>query len=121
MIATYSSAKTALLAPIGIEMQHKSLGSHLLWKELKHKDSLNWRFKRNHKFGYFSMMFFSPVLNLAIEVDNTESYNKRDIESIRYRDNYLKQFGIQVLRLREEEVMHRLSAVMYMIMSYESN
>ncbi len=121
MIATFSSAKTAFLAPIGIEMQHKSLGSHLLWKELKHKDSLNWKFRRNHKFGYFSMMFFSPVLNLAIEVDNTENYNKRDIESIRYRDNYLKQFGIQVLRLREEEVMHRLQAVMYMIMSYEGN
>jgi very-short-patch-repair endonuclease len=121
MIATYSSAKTALLAPIGTEMQHKSLGSHLLWKELKHKDALNWRFKRNHKFGYFTMMFFSPILNLAIEVDNIESYNKRDIESIRYRDNYLKQFGIQVLRLREEEVMHRLPAVMYMIMSYEGN
>jgi very-short-patch-repair endonuclease len=121
MITAYSSTKSMLSAPFVTEMQHKSLGSHLLWRELKHKDYQNWKFKRNYKFGYFTMMFFSPTLNLAIEVDNTESYNQRDVESIRYRDNYLKQFGIQVLRLREEEVMHRMPAVLYMIMSYEGN
>jgi very-short-patch-repair endonuclease len=121
MIATYSSVKSGFTAPLTNETQLKSLGAHLLWRELKHKDYQHWKFKKNHKLAYFTMMFYSPVLNLAIEVDNTEVYNQRDVEAIRYRDNYLKQFGIQVLRLKEEEVMHRLPAVLYMIMSYDNN
>ncbi len=83
----------------------------LLWSELRGKKVLGLRFLRQHpiiykgnlrRYNYFIADFYCDKKKLIIELDGqihekTEEYDK-------FRDDELKEIGIQTLRIKNDEL-----------------
>jgi len=73
----------------------------IVWRHIR-KKQLGHRFLRQYSVDHFIIDFYSPELNLAIEVDG-ESHNdpdqqKKDIS----RQKYLESFNIKFVRIKDE-------------------
>jgi very-short-patch-repair endonuclease len=84
----------------------------ILWEQLRNKELLGFRFRRQHPIGEFVVDFFCYKALLVVEVDgdvhDTPYQKERDGE----RSNILKSFGIKEVRFRNEEIMNDLDNVL---------
>lgn len=76
----------------------------LLWQELKGRQLLGYKFRRQHSVGPFVLDFYCPELKLAIEVDGISHDTPEAMEYDRRRQAIIEQYGIRFLRLRDELV-----------------
>ena len=80
-----------------------------LWLQLKNKQRLGMRFRRQFSVGNYILDFYCPSIKLAIELDG-----KHHIDSVNVRDNDFKrtQFldtqGIEVIRFENELVFKNI-------------
>ncbi|MEZ5693883.1 MAG: DUF559 domain-containing protein [Altererythrobacter sp.] len=85
-----------------------SLPEVLLWRELKGADL---KFRKQHPVGPFVVDFYCAAAKLAIEVDGLAhdmgNRPERDIE----RDQFIRERGIEVLRIPASEVLGNPNAV----------
>jgi very-short-patch-repair endonuclease len=104
-------------APADIFSKAKQLRSHMtraefiMWNFLKCNNVLGIRFRAQHPIGVYIADFFSFKLNLVIEIDgeihNTESHQDYDME----RTQNLKNWGIEVIRFSNYQVMNKFEFV----------
>ncbi len=59
--------------------------------------------------------FYCPELKLAIEVDGSSHFEKDQILYDIERENYIKSFGIQFLRITNEDVHTAIESVLAQI------
>jgi len=64
--------------------------------------TLNIPFEQEYKIARYSIDFFVPLLNLAIECDGT--YWHRDSKRDRAKNQYLKRHNLKILRLSEDDI-----------------
>jgi len=85
-------------------------GEAVLWAELRGRGLSGWRFRRQHVIAGYIVDFYCPRLWLAIEVDGSVHDAQRDDDE--ERDVHMADLGVDVLRVRDEDVLARLDDVL---------
>ena len=80
-----------------------------LWQELRRRQ-LGFRFRRQHPIGEFILDFYCGEVRLAVEVDGPVHEGQRGYDQ--YRDEWLADQGIRVLRIADEDVTRDLDGVL---------
>lgn len=95
------------------ELRQKSTKAEkILWNELRNRKCAGKKVKRQFGMGAYVLDFYVPELNLAIEVDgNIHELPKNKIHD-KNRDTYLKENGIRVIRITNEDVINNLNATL---------
>jgi very-short-patch-repair endonuclease len=81
-----------------------------LWHALRGRQVAGLRFRCQHPIGPFVADFLCPAANLIVEVDGP--IHDYQIEQDAARTDYLTALGYRVLRVRNDDVLHRLPAVL---------
>ena len=80
----------------------------VLWAELRNRQVMNTKFRRQHPFGQFILDFYAADVKLAIEVDGSV-HNTPDQQAYdRWRDDILRAQGLTVLRFTNSEIDQHL-------------
>jgi very-short-patch-repair endonuclease len=85
--------------------QNQTNAEELVWRYLRNRQMLGYKFKRQYSVDQFVIDFYCPDLKLGVEVDG-ESHNnpdqqKKDIS----RQKYLETFNIKFVRIKDEELL----------------
>lgn len=85
-------------------------GEAALWQAVRDRRLCGWKFRRQHVIGGYVVDFYCPALWLVIEVDGPVHDDHRAQD--RQRDEDLTSLGVQVVRLRNADVLERLESVL---------
>jgi len=85
------------------------LSEVLLWNQLKAK-KLGFQFFRQKPIGNYIVDFYCPELKLVIEIDGSSHDSKFDYD--RYRDEYLKTSGLNIMRFADDDIRHNIDSVL---------
>ncbi len=88
---------------------------HILWQALRGKQLDGIKFRRQQPIGPFIVDFYNSVYRLVVEVDG--SVHDNQVELDRERQNLLEQLGLNVLRVKSEDVEKSLPSVLEAIRS----
>lgn len=80
-----------------------------LWGVIRNK-KLGVRFVRQFSIDGYVIDFYCPKLRLGVELEG--EIHKYTKEYDNYRIKYLEAFGVKILRLKNEEVLHDLDHVL---------
>ncbi len=84
----------------------------LLWNRLRNKQ-IGFKFRRQHSIGIYIVDFYCVEKKLIIELDGKVHLKNKDYD--KGRDNYLKSLGINVFRIKNEEVGTDIDKVIFKI------
>lgn len=77
----------------------------ILWTQLRKRQALGCKFRRQYSVDHFVIDFYCPDLKLAVELDgdvhNVPEQKEYDIA----RQKYLEKFGIKFIRITNEEFL----------------
>jgi len=76
----------------------------IVWLHLK-KRQLGYRFLRQYSVDHFVIDFYCPELKLAAELDGDVHEIPEQKEYDKARQKYLEAFGIQFIRIKNEEFL----------------
>jgi very-short-patch-repair endonuclease len=82
-----------------------------LWSRIRRKQIFGLQFYRQRPIGNYIVDFYCPKAELVLEVDGLQHMNKLAMQKDKYRDSYLKQQGVKVLRFDNLQVLKQLDAV----------
>jgi len=106
----FAGGEKLLFAKASILRKQLTFAEDLLWTYLRTKP-LGYKFRRQHVYGIYILDFYCHALQLAIEVDGSI----HDVEEVRHADGdrqrQLENWGLQILRFRNEEVRLKLQEV----------
>lgn len=83
----------------------------LLWEEVRGKKIEGVRVRRQYGVGPYIIDFFIPSVDLAIEVDGKIHLKREVKEKDRNKDAFLKENGIHIVRITNEEVLNDIKRV----------
>lgn len=83
-----------------------------LWSELKNRQVLGIKFRRQHGIGSYIVDFYSPSLKLVIEVDGDSHFQRVGLKHDRKRDQYLSGLGLTVMRFTNTDISENTDEVM---------
>ena len=116
-MSEYSETPMFLEAPADIFSKAKYLRSHMtpaefkVWNFVKGNNIMGIRFRAQHPLGVYIADFYGYKIGLVIEIDGemheTESHKKYDSE----RSQDLKNWGIEVIRFSNYQVMNKFDFV----------
>ncbi len=69
------------------------------------------RFSRQKILGKYVVDFYCAKARLIIELDGSQHYTKKGLASDSERTTYLNQYGLQVIRIANEEVANNFDNV----------
>ncbi|MBB4638241.1 endonuclease domain-containing protein [Longimicrobium terrae] len=87
----------------------------ILWTELRPSRMKDLRIRRQHAIGRFILDFYCPARMLAVEVDGGIHDGPDQAERDAARTQALAALGIEVLRIRNEQVEHDLEGTLRLI------
>ena len=90
---------------------NSTLSEVLLWKELRNRKMLGYKFLRQKPIGNYIVDFFCNKLRLAIEIDG-DSHSEENFEYDMNRQKWLESKGISVLRFDDLEVKKHMNNVL---------
>jgi len=82
-----------------------------LWSRIRRKQMHGLQFYRQRPIGHYIVDFYCPQAQLVLEVDGSGHMNKYRSDKDQYRDNYLKQQGVRVLRFDNLQILNQIDAV----------
>jgi len=80
----------------------------IVWLHLR-KRQLGYRFLRQCSVDHFVIDFYCPELKLAIEIDGDVHEIPEQKDYDKARKNYLETFGIEFIRLTNDEFLENLN------------
>ncbi|MEQ9264132.1 MAG: endonuclease domain-containing protein [Balneolaceae bacterium] len=83
----------------------------LLWEEVRGKKIEGVRVRRQYGVGPYIIDFFIPSVNLAVEVDGKIHLKREVKEKDRNKDAFLKENGIHIVRITNDEVLNDIKRV----------
>lgn len=95
--------------------EHQTPSEELLWSALRRKQLGGWKFRRQHPIGPFVLDFYCPQARLCVEVDGAVHANAEQREHDTVRETFLRARGIEVLRVRAQDVEADVEAVVVVI------
>ncbi len=69
------------------------------------------RFSRQKVLGKYIADFYSAQAKLIIELDGSQHFEDKGIENDRKRSEYLKQYGLKIIRIPNNEVNKNFKGV----------
>ena len=82
-----------------------------LWSRIRRKQLHGLQFYRQRPIGNYIVDFYCPRAQLVLEVDGLQHMQELAVRKDNYRDSYLKQQGIKVLKFDNLQVLKQLDAV----------
>lgn len=82
-----------------------------LWSRIRRKQLHGLQFYRQRPIGNYIVDFYCPQAQLVLEVDGSQNLHGQNIKTDQYRDSYLKQQGVKVLRFDNLQVLNQIDAV----------
>ena len=86
-----------------------------LWSRMRGKQLFGVQFYRQKPIGNYIVDFFAPKAKLVIEVDGSEHKQEGNLQKDQFRDEYLSNLGLKVLRFNSSEVLKETDAVVEVI------
>ena len=90
----------------------------ILWQKLNNRKIYGLKFRRQHPVDIFILDFYCHERKLAIEVDGGVHNQIDQKEWDENRTFELEEFGIKVLRFKNEDVIHQTNKVIEFIEDY---
>ncbi len=84
----------------------------LLWKRLNKKQILGLRFRRQHPINIFIADFYCHVARIVIELDGKIHEIPENKIYDYAREAELREFGLEILRFKNEEIYENLELVL---------
>ena len=84
----------------------------LLWRELKSKNFLGFKFRRQHPISQFIVDFYCHELKLIIELDGRIHLKPENSEYDDNRTAELERFGLRVIRFTNDEIENEMERVL---------
>jgi len=88
-----------------------------LWSILKGKKLMGYKFRRQYGVGKYVIDFYCVKKKLAIESDGEVHENVASRKYDQERDDYIKNFGINILRIKNEDVEKDIFKVVELILN----
>lgn len=85
-----------------------------LWQFLRN-DQLGVRFRRQLSIGRYIVDFYAHASRLVIEVDGSIHDQATQAAYDAIRDDFMKNYGVQVLRISNNDVMNNIADVLSVI------
>jgi very-short-patch-repair endonuclease len=82
---------------------------------LKNRKLLGLKFKRQYSTDYFVIGFYCSELKFAIELGGKIHKNKDVKNHDENRDAFLNDFGIKIIRIKNEKVFNNIEVVIELI------
>jgi len=82
--------------------QNQTNAEDLVWRYLRNRQMLGYKFKRQYSVDHFVIDFYCPELKLAVELDGASHNNPEQIEYDIKRQKYLERFNIKFVRIKDE-------------------
>jgi len=84
--------------------QNQTNAEDLVWRYLRNRQLLGYKFKRQYSVDHFVIDFYCPELKLAVELDGASHNNPEQIEYDIKRQKYLEEFNIKFVRIKDEDL-----------------
>ena len=85
----------------------------VLWKCLKSRQILGYKFRRQFSVGSYILDFYCPEVKLCIELDGAGHYTLDGADYDRQRELFLlKECGIKTLRFENKDLYYNLDGVL---------
>jgi len=88
---------------------------NILWEHLRNKKLSGLKFKRQYSIDHFVVDFYCPKLKLAVELDGKIHLKKEVKNHDENRDGYLSEFGIKILRIRNEVILNDVAKALKLV------
>ena len=85
--------------------QNQTNAEELVWRYLRNKQILDYKFNRQYSIDHFVIDFYCPELKLAVELDGESHNNPEQREYDIKRQKYLEEFNIKFVRIKDEELL----------------
>ncbi|MDP9472048.1 MAG: endonuclease domain-containing protein [Chloroflexota bacterium] len=82
----------------------------VLWAALRRSQVDGLSFRRQHPVGSYILDVFCPALKLVVDVDG--DIHEQPVDQDAFRTKHLESFGYRVLRVRNNDVLNDLRAVL---------
>lgn len=83
----------------------------IMWNILRKKQIRGYKFRRQYSVGAFILDFYSPRLELAIEIDGISHATSKAMKEDAIRQRIIEEYGIRFLRFNDEEVLNNAERV----------
>jgi len=90
--------------------QNMTPAEQVLWEALKGRQVAGLKFRCQHPVGPFILDFYCPARKLVVEVDGGVHDGQAEYDAARTQQ--LNDYGYQVLRFRNDEVLNDLDSVL---------
>jgi len=90
--------------------QNMTPAEQVLWEALKGRQVAGLKFRCQHPVGPFILDFYCPARKLAVEVDGGVHDGQAEYDEARTQQ--LNDYGYQVFRFRNDEVLNDLDSVL---------
>ena len=88
------------------------MAERILWFNLKRRQLLGYKVRRQHGIGKYVVDFYCPELKLAIEADgpshDTDVARRSDV----HRQREIEKEGVRFMRFKDEEILGNADKVM---------
>jgi very-short-patch-repair endonuclease len=106
-ISMFYGASPEIFQRAKLLRNHMTEAEKLLWKELKENKSTGFKFRRQHPINQFIVDFYCHKKKIIIELYGEIHENQDQKERDEGRQFMLEEFGLKVIRFRNEEVMNQ--------------
>lgn len=107
----FKGAKPETFRKAQILRKNMTLSELKLWELLKNKESVGYRFRRQHPLGHYILDFYNHELKLCIEVDGKYHESVEQKQYDKERDEFLNFNGIEVIRFKNTEIENDIEKV----------
>ncbi len=108
----FKGASASLFGNARSMRKEKTEAEDKLWQALRNKQIENCKFRRQHPIGNFIADFYCHEEKLAIEVDGGYHNEKEQRAYDEARTQVINEFGVQVMRFSNEEILNNLPEVL---------
>jgi len=92
--------------------KNQTAAEEVLWRLLRNRQLLGFKFRRQHQFGNYIADFYCHEANLVIECDGAAHEPNQQWHHDQERDAYLISQGLKVLRFSNDRVLRDTAKVM---------
>ena len=111
----FYGANAGTLRTAGILRRNMTKAELILWNKLKDKKIFKSKFRRQPSIDIFIVDFYCHKYKLVIEIDGEIHNNEENLEYDNSRTAELNNFGINVLRFTNDQVIYKLDEVILRI------
>ena len=87
-----------------------------MWKQFRNKNFKRYDFDRQKIIGNYIVDFYCVNCGVVIEIDGSSHDNKEEYD--KERDNYLGKLGLQIIHIRDVDVLNCMSDVIEMLQNH---